>query len=315
MGFFSRLIFFMSFLALIHLAWADQRNPALQERFRPPMERVKRAVSLVPDEYRKDVLSALRKSGSNGWELIDAIESLRPQQREGLVFLIANMPSRDLVALKGNFLIENVRLAYQVMSEVPWGKDIPQEIFLNDILPYASLNEYRDNWREDFYRRFINIAKQNKTIDQAVLALNKYVFDSLHVSYSVTKRPQPDQSPYESTQAHYASCTGLSILLTDALRSVGIPARIAAIAMWPDESGNHTWVEIWDGQWHYTGAAEPTPLDHTWFTAQASQTDARHPIYATSFKKTGLRFPMRWAPYLKFVSAVDVTENYKHPPK
>ena len=98
--------------------------------------------------------------------------------------------------------------------------------------------------------------------------------------------------------------------MTDALRSVGIPARIAAIEMWPDESGNHTWVEVWDGQWHYLGAAEPTVLDRTWFTDKASKTDARHPIYATSFKKTDLKFPLRWAPNLKFVPAVDVTKKY-----
>jgi len=100
--------------------------------------------------------------------------------------------------------------------------------------------------------------------------------------------------------------------LTDALRSVGIPARIAAIAMWSDGSGNHTWVEVWDGKWHYIGAAEQTPLDHTWFSLKACRTDARHPIDATSFKKTGLKFPMRWAPGLKLVSALDVTEEYKH---
>ncbi len=236
------------------------------------------------------------------------------QEREGLAFLTANMPQQDK-ALKSSFLVENVRLAYQAMDEVPWGKDIPQDIFLNDVLPYASLNERRDNWRADFHRRFIKMAQRSKTIDQAVLVLNKYVFDALKVSYSADKRSKPDQSPYESMRAHYASCTGLSILLTDALRSVGIPARIAAIGMWPDESGNHTWVEIWDGRWHYVGAAESTSLDNAWFTKKASQTDARHPIYATSFKKTGLSFPMRWAPELKFVSAVDVTADYTHPQK
>ena len=176
------------------------------------------------------------------------------------------------------------------------GKDIPQEIFLNDVLPYATLNEHRDQWREDFHQRFIKIARDSKTIDQAVEVLNKYVFSTLQVSYSADKRPKPDQSPYESIQAHYASCTGLSILLTDALRSVGIPARIAAIAMWPDESGNHTWVEVWDGQWRYVGAAESTSLDNAWFTKKASQADAQHPIYASSFKKTSQSFPMRWAP-------------------
>jgi transglutaminase-like putative cysteine protease len=226
-----------------------------------------------------------------------------------LAFLTANMPAQDK-ALSHEFLEENARLAYQAMSEVPWGKDIPQDIFLNDVLPYASLNERRDNWRADFHRRFIGIAQKAGTVDQAVLDLNKYVFDTLKVAYSADKRPKPDQSPYESMAAHYASCTGLSILLVDALRSVGIPARIAAIAMWPDESGNHTWVEFWDGQWHYVGASESTRLDQGWFTEKASKTDSHHPIYATSFKPTGLSFPMRWAPELTYVPAVDVTKRY-----
>ncbi len=233
------------------------------------------------------------------------------QEDEGLSFLMANMPPQDRTGLSPAFLVENTKLAYQVMDEVPWGKSIPKNIFLNDVLPYASLNELRDDWRADFHQRFIKIAQESKTIDQAVIRLNKYVFDTLHVSYSADKRPKPDQSPYESIKAHYASCTGLSILLVDALRSVGIPARIAAIPMWPDESGNHTWVEIWDGRWHYTGAAEPNILDHAWFTTKASQADASHPIYASSFKKTSLIFPMRWAPELKYVSAIDVTANYK----
>jgi len=233
------------------------------------------------------------------------------QQSESLAFLHVNMPDQDRVALKHDFLIEDIKLALLAIKEVPWGRDIPQDIFLNDVLPYATLNERRDNWRADFHRRFIKIARRSKSIDQAVIALNKYVFETLKVSYSADKRPKPDQSPYESIQAHYASCTGLSILLVDALRSVGIPARIAAIPIWADDSGNHTWVEIWDGRWRYTGAAEPNPLDHTWFTVKASQTDKKHPIYATSFKKTSLIFPMRWALELTYVSAVDVTARYK----
>lgn len=233
------------------------------------------------------------------------------QERRAVAFLKANMPPKDSKSLKNGFLAENTRLALQTMKEVPWGREVPWAVFLNDVLPYASLNERRDDWRGDFHRRFIKIAVKSRTIDRAVLALNKYVFKSLHVAYSATKRPKPDQSPYESIRAHWASCTGLSILLVDALRSVGIPARIAGIAMWPDGSGNHTWVEIWDGRWRYVGADESTSLDHAWFTVKASQTDAQHPIYAASFKKTHLAFPMRWAPHIKYVSAFDVTKFYK----
>lgn len=88
-----------------------------------------------------------------------------------------------------------------------------------------------------------------------------------------------------------ASCTGLSVLLVDACRAVGVPARLAGTPLWTNRSGNHSWVEIWDGKWHYTGAAEPVggKLDQAWFTARAAtaRRDHRlHAIHATSFKRT-----------------------------
>lgn len=45
----------------------------------------------------------------------------------------------------------------------------------------------------------------------------------------------------------FASCTGVSIFLIDALRSVGIAARIAGTPAWNqiEENGNHNWLEVW----------------------------------------------------------------------
>ena len=120
--------------------------------------------------------------------------------------------------------------------------------------------------------------------------------------------------PYESTESGFASCTGLSIMLTDALRSVGVPARIAGTPMWVDQSGNHTWVEVWTGgDWHHVGAAEPGPLDRTWFNAKGSKADASQPehrIYASSWADTGVFFPLVWDPTIEYVHAVNVTARY-----
>src|SRR5262249_30544585 len=94
-------------------------------------------------------------------------------------------------------------------------------------------------------------------------------------------------------------------------RSVGVPARIAGIPMWVDNRGNHTWVEVWDGDWHFVGAAEPDTngLDHAWFVHDASlalKDQPSHSIYASSFQKTGLPYPGNsW-----LVSVVNVTDRY-----
>jgi len=136
----------------------------------------------------------------------------------------------------------------------------------------------------------------------------------LNVRYS-TKRPKADQSPYESIEARLASCTGLSIILIDACRAVGVPARFVGTPLWSDGSGNHSWVEIWDGDWHFTGAAEPAgdELDRAWFAgkAAAARSDVpRNAIYAVSFEWTPLRFPIIWRRGIDYVRAVNVTERY-----
>lgn len=61
-------------------------------------------------------------------------------------FLVANMPQRDLRTLAAAFLLENVDLACRARKASPWKYGVPYDIFLNDVLPYASINEARDPW-------------------------------------------------------------------------------------------------------------------------------------------------------------------------
>ncbi len=271
------------------------------------------AVALLPKEHRDAVHRQLATAGDNRPELVAAVRAVKPEHRQGLTFLLANMPRRDLESLSKDYLLANVEYAYRARAEVPWGNTLPEELFLNDVLPYASVNERRDNWRKDFYERFIGVAKKCKTPGEAAVKLNKLAFDELKVRYHASKRPKPDQSPYESVEAGYASCTGLSVLLIDACRAVCVPARLVGTPLWSDRSGNHSWVEVWDGRWRYTGAAEPAELDKAWFTAQAAAARASHPahrIYATSFARTGMPFPLLWDLRVRYVPAVDVTPFY-----
>jgi len=235
-------------------------------------------------------------------------------RREGLKFLMENMPAADRTNLSAQFLLENVALAYEARDTAPWGGQLPPEIFLNDILPYAVVNETRDAWRKPLRELCVPLVRDCRTPGEAAQALNRQVFNLVKVHYS-TARAKADQSPLESMQSGKASCTGLSILLVDACRAVGIPARIAGTPMWTNLRGNHTWVEIWDDGWHFLGADEPDAagLDHGWFVhdaAQAQSAQPEHAIYASSFRPTGLAFPLVWAPEINWVNAVNVTERY-----
>ena len=257
---------------------------------------------------------ALSRAGENRPQLEAALEGVEESERGGMEFLIRYMPEGDLKSLSADFLVEHVSYAYKAWEAAPWRDAIPEEYFFNNVLPYANINERRDSWRKDFYERFSPLVAEAKTPSEATAILNQKVFPMVNVKYS-TKRPKADQSPYESIDASMASCTGLSVLLIDACRAVGVPARFVGTPRWSDDSGNHSWVEIYDDGWHFTGAAEPTgdELNRAWFTGRASKAVASSEVYgifAVSYKPTPQRFPMVWRPDADYVNAVNVTARY-----
>jgi hypothetical protein len=264
--------------------------------------------------WNDEVEAALDRAGKNRPELEKALTTAARDWRSGMAFLIANMPKSDLISLKAQFLLTNAELAYKARTAVPWGKDIPEEIFLNHVLPYANVDEKRDEWRKDFYELCLPLVKNCKTPSEAAQKLNRELFKKLNLGYS-TQRKVPNQSPKESIDQGKASCTGLSIVLSDACRSVCVPARLVGTPLWTNKRGNHTWVEVWDKDWHFTGACEADPkgLDRGWFVgdaAQAQKDSVEHAIYAASFKQTELHFPLVWARRNKDVPAENVTDRY-----
>jgi hypothetical protein len=270
--------------------------------------------------WSDEIAERLSQAKDNKAEIEKALLGTPKEQHKGMAFLIVNMPKKDLLSLKADFLLTNTDLAYKARKEVPWGKDIPEELFLNDVLPYANVDEKRDAWRKEFYDLCMPLVKEAKTPSEAAMKLNGQLFGKLKLGYS-TQRKAPNQSPKESIEQGKASCTGLSIVLSDACRAVCIPARIVGTPLWANKRGNHTWVEVWDKDWHFTGACEqdPSGLNRGWFVgdaAQAKKDSFEHAIYAASFKKSKTHFPLVWAMSSKDVPAENVTDRYaKSTPK
>lgn len=229
-------------------------------------------------------------------------------------FLAEHMPDADRSSLGTEFLRENLDLAFQARTNFPWAASVPEDVFLNDVLPYAVFDEPRDPWRAEMYGIASELVKGATNATDAVQSLNRGLFNRLQVHYN-TGRKRPNQSMKESKALGKATCTGLSILLVEACRAVGIPARAVGTPLWANERGNHTWAEVWDGGWRFTGADEydANGLDRGWFVADAAQAKAdvpRHAIYATSWKREGLSFPMVWSRGGTSVAAVNVTGRY-----
>lgn len=243
------------------------------------------------------------------WESL--LRGVTKSDRAAYAYLLANMPESDLRLLKPERLAENVRIAQAARAAVPW--KLPESIYLDAVLPYASVTEPRDPMRREFFDRYLAVAKSSKSPGDAAQRLNRLVFADYKVGYN-TRRLRTDQSSRETIAQGMATCTGLSILLIEACRAVGVPARLAGIHSWPGRGGNHTWVEVWDGDWHFVGAAEPDEkgLDHAWFVGDAGTAIKDKPenaVWAVTFGKGDGHFPLAWNPEA-VVNAVNVTDRY-----
>ena len=235
-------------------------------------------------------------------------------EREGMAYLLVWMPRGDRDTMRLDLLHENVAYAYRARAEYPWTQALPDSIFLNEVLPYAAVDEVRDSWRPDFYARFGRRVAGCRDLREALDAVNRSIVAEVEVEYN-TAREKTNQSPAESMRQHMASCTGLSVLLVDALRAAGIPARFAGTPAWHDDRGNHSWVEVWiDGEWHFTEYYCPPALDAAWFlpdAGRAPEGDPAHAVYAVSFRPTGGYFPMVWSERSREVHGVDVSRRYR----
>lgn len=268
----------------------------------------------VEPAVEQDLTAVAERAGENRGEILRALHEAPQGQKEGMRWLVERMPERDLQELDAEFLLTNCAEAYAAWEGSAWRSSVSEEVFLDAVLPYASVNEKREDWRTGFRRRFGPMVAHARTTSEAAVILNKAIFAELKVKYS-TKRQKADQSPSESMESGLASCTGLSILLIDACRAVGVPARFVGTPLWSDRSGNHSWVEIWDNGWHFTGAAEPTgdTLNGGWFVdraATAKRDDPEMAVYATTWKESPITFPMVWSPEDRSVRAVNVTDRY-----
>lgn len=274
----------------------------------------------IPDAAQASFAAAMRieavhgrGQAANSWaKLITRHDAGSPSER-ATSFLVATMPKGDLRRLDPEYVAENVRLALAAREEFPWARELEEWRFLNDVLPYAVLDEDRDPWRADFLAKLRPVVAACKTRREAILAVNAALRDLVKVEYN-TKRRAPNQSPPDSIRQGMASCSGLSILLVDAFRSVGIPARIAGCATWVTVQGNHNWVEVWDGEWFFTEYyPDKQGLNHGWLLERAAYADPERPetrIYATSWAPTGAAFPVIWNLTQRDIAGIDRTTTY-----
>ncbi|MCZ7558621.1 MAG: transglutaminase domain-containing protein [Bacteroidia bacterium] len=230
------------------------------------------AQSFFPDEASRSMLVqqvAKRQAilGAGYAELVTQLDHLRIQEeKDALLFLLANMTLADVLDQEPAYHIRSVREALLARESMPWGKQVPPDLFLHFVLPPRTGNEVLDSARSVMQRELFPRI-QSMGMREAVLEINHWCHE--YVTYQPSDART--SSPLASMRTGHGRCGEESVLTTAALRALGIPARQCYTPRWAHSDDNHAWVEAWvDGEWHFLGACEPAPdLDQAWFTGPA----------------------------------------------
>lgn len=245
-------------------------------------------------------------------ELHQMTESIDPRHREGMAYLLAYMPERDLAAMECGLIKENIEYAYRARDRYAWCRDLPDDIFFNEVLPYHVADEKRMSWRPELFDLTFDIADPESDLRTAVDSLCRRIKGLTGVRYT-DRLPKENLSSAETIELGGGGSTALAILMVSAFRSAGIPARMAGTPMWSDHDGHYSWAEVWiDGGWHFVDYFSDN-IDDTWFLERAGQTeksDPSHWIYAATYAPGNRHFPLAWNDACRDLHAIDVTDRY-----
>lgn len=189
------------------------------------------------------------------------------------------------------------------------GVEAPAEIVRDYVEADQVFDEQLCDWREAVGSIFRPVVEGMSDAEEATLYIASHMTELTGVYYS-TERRKPNMNALEALAEKKVSCTGQSILLICALRSVGIPARAVCVRTWNHVPGNHTWVEAWvHGEWRMIEFNEKA-FNTPWVMESVGLLNPARPeqrVYAAA-PSTGRLMRYGRAPVL----VEDVTDRYTH---
>ena len=196
------------------------------------------------------------------------LDTLCQAEKEAMEFLYAYMPLSDLADYEPAFYLDQVRYAFRARKEMPWGKEIPEDVFRHFVLVYRVNNENLDTARMVFFRELKDRVK-GMTMEEAALEVNHWCHE--HVAYRASD--SRTSAPLATMRTSLGRCGEESTFTVTAMRAVGIPARQCYTPRWAHCDDNHAWVEVYvNGEWKFLGACEPDPrLDMGWFSVPSTR--------------------------------------------
>jgi hypothetical protein len=205
------------------------------------------------------------------WNIFD--QPMTGDEKQAMEFLYAYMPLSDLADYPPSFFLAAVKQSLKARKELSWSTSVPEDIFLQYVLPLRVNNENLDSFRLVMYAE---IRDRVKDLDMtgAALEINHWCHEK--VNYHGTDIRT--SAPLSIIKKSFGRCGEETTFTVSAMRTAGIPARQVYTPRWAHVDDNHAWVEIWvNGKWNYLGACEPEPvLNMGWFSEPSRRTMLVH---------------------------------------
>ena len=192
-----------------------------------------------------------------------------------------------------------------------WQQEIPDDVRRHYLESDRVLSEDACDWRKPVSEIFTPAVKNCRSAREAVLHIAANMTALTGTYYSAERRRQ-DMNALEALAEKKISCTGQTILMVCAFRSVGIPARAVGVPTWNHIRGNHTWPEVWlDGEWQMIEFNEKD-FNTGWVMENIGMLEPKHPWQriVAQHPEGDRKFPVgtkkQAAP-----RAIDVTPRYR----
>jgi phosphohistidine swiveling domain-containing protein len=146
----------------------------------------------------------------------------------------------DVKHIAGDYLINNIDLAFKVWEEQPWGKHIPFDAFCENILPYRVSTEPLENWRAKALASFADVNRSfgEQPDISAVEACEKV--NKLLPTFRLDKDFIPmSYSMLGATTRN--TCEGITSYALFVMRALGIPVTQDYTPKYPYIKSGHSW--------------------------------------------------------------------------
>jgi hypothetical protein len=181
----------------------------------------------------------------------------------------------DMKHITAQYLINNIESAFAVWEKQTWGKDIPFDIFCEEILPYRVGTEPLENWREKALADFADLnslfhAQPEISIQQACSMVNRQLpsFSGRQIANL------PSQNYSMLMTSSKGICYEMTTLALFVMRALGIPVAQDFTQTWPGKDVGHQWNSLYLGNGErisFMGAEFAPGVPHSGITLPKSK--------------------------------------------